>query len=426
MKILIATIGTRGDVEPYVALGRALTDAGHEVTICTCAHFEPFVRENDLDYAYVNNDFIDFMHTPEGKIILGNAGGLWETLTTLLPMIAKLGDLQERQMADVWAACKKTAPDLILYHMKAIGTPDFAEKLGVPCMLAFWLPLHVPTTRFPAMGFPELPLGPGYRWLTYQLIRRISSLTGKRVRKWRTQNGLPPRSPGFRMRLPDGRPIPVLHGFSRHIIPRPEDWPETATVTGFWFLDQAENWNPPPSLSQFLSEGEPPIYFGFGSIFGRDPKRATQIILEAVRRTGVRAILARGWGGIEPGDSTQSESVMFIEAAPHRWLFPQVNAVVHHGGCGTTAAGLLAGKPSIICPFFGDQPFWGRHVARLGVGPSPIPQKKLTAESLCRAIDTVTNDATMRENAATLGRRLRKENGTLNAVAFITQWMNDR
>jgi sterol 3beta-glucosyltransferase len=228
------------------------------------------------------------------------------------------------------------------------------------------------------------------------------------------------------MRLPDGRPIPVLHGFSRHIIPRPEDWPETATVTGFWFLDQAEKWNPPPSLSQFLSEGEPPIYFGFGSIFGRDPKRATQIILEAVRRTGVRAILAQGWGGIEPGDSTQSESVMFIEAAPHRWLFPQVNAVVHHGGCGTTAAGLLAGKPSIICPFFGDQPFWGRHVARLGAGPSPIPQKKLTAESLCRAIDTVINDAVMRENAAALGRRLRKENGTLNAVAFINQWMDDR
>jgi len=425
MKILILTIGTRGDVQPYIALGRALMASGHEVTVCTCAHFEPFVREYGLGYAYVNNDFIDFMHSPEGKIILGNAGSFWETLSTLAPMLSKLGNLQERQMADVWAASKESAPDLILYHPKALGAPDFAEKLGVPCMLAFWLPVYVPTTRFPAMGFPELPLGPGYHGLTYHLIRRILSMMSRRVRKWRTQNGLDPRSPGFRMRLPDGRPIPVLHAFSRHIIPRPEDWPETATVTGYWFLNQAEDWNPPPSLTQFLSGGERPLYFGFGSIFGRDPKRVTQIILEAVRRTGVRAILARGWGGLEPIDSVQSESVMFIEAAPHGWLFPRVNAVVHHGGCGTTAAGLLAGKPSIICPFFGDQPFWARHVERLRVGPSPLPQKRLTVEALCHAIDRVINDSTMRENAAVLGRRLRKENGTWNAVAFITQWMND-
>jgi sterol 3beta-glucosyltransferase len=401
-------------------------DSGHEVTICTCAHFEPFVRECGLDYAYVNNDFIDFMHTPEGKITLGNAGSVWETLVTLVPMISKLFNLQERQMADVWAACKESSPDLILYHMKASGVPDFAEKLGVPCMLAFWLPMHVPTTRFPAFMFPNLPLGPVYRWQTYQFIRRMTIMMSKRIRKWRTQHGLDPRSPSLRMRLPDGRPIPVLYGFSRYIIPPPEDWAETATVTGYWFLNQADHWNPPNSLTEFLSRGEPPVYFGFGSIFGRDPKHVTQIILEAVRRTGVRAVLAQGWGGLETTASVQSESVMFIEAEPHSWLFPQVSAVAHHGGCGTTAAGLLAGKPSIICPFFGDQPFWGRYVERLGVGPSPIPQKRLTVERLCHAIDVVMNDATMRQNAATLGNRLRKENGTSNAVAFITQWMNSQ
>ena len=426
MKILIVTIGTQGDVQPYVALGRALMGAGHEITICTCSHFEPFVRAYGLDYAYVNNDFIDFMHTPEGKIILGNAGSVWETLVTVVPMMSKLFKLQERQMADVWAACKASSPDLILYHMKASGVQDFAEKLGVPCMLAFWLPMFVPTSVFPAMGFPDLPLGPGYRWLTYRFIRRMTIMMGGRIRQWRKQNGMLAKSPGLRMQLPDGRPIPVLHGFSRHIIPRPEDWPETSVVTGFWFLNQTEDWHPPRSLSEFLSEGEPPVYFGFGSIFGRDPKRVTQIILEAIQRTGVRAILARGWGGLEPGDLAQSESVLFIEAAPHGWLFPQVTAVVHHGGCGTTAAGLLAGKPSIICPFFGDQPFWGRHVERLRVGPSPIPQKRLTVESLCHAIDTVMNNAMIRENVALLGRRLREENGTSNAVEFITQWMNGK
>ena len=425
MKILIATIGTRGDVQPYVALGRALMKCGHEVTICTCSHFEPFIRESGLGYAYVNNDFIKFMHTPEGKIILGNAGSLWKTLATVAPLISKLGNLQERQIADIWNACKGLGPDLILYHPKALGAPDFAEKLGVPCMLAFWLPMYVPTSQVPAIGFPDLPLGPGYRRFTYQFIGGILSFMSKRLKKWRTQNGLDPRSPGLKMRLPDGRPIPALHGFSQHLIPRPIDWPETATVTGFWFTDQAEDWDPPPSLNEFLLMGKPPLYIGFGSIFGHDPKRVTHIVLEAVRRTGVRAILARGWGGLEPTDSTLSESVMLIDSAPHSWLFPQVRAVVHHGGCGTTAAGLMAGQPSVICPFFGDQPFWGRQVERLGVGPPPIPQKQLTVESLCHAIDTVMNDSTMRDNAIALGHRLSRENGTSKAVDFITQWLSN-
>ena len=173
------------------------------------------------------------------------------------------------------------------------GCARLCRETRVPCMLAFWLPLYVPTTRFPAMGFPELPLGPHlgpwYRLLTYQLIRKILMMMSKRVTKWRRRNGLDPRSPGFRMRLPDGRPIPALHGFSRHMIPRPKDWPETAIVTGFWFLNQAEDWNPPRPLTEFLSRGEPPVYFGFGSIFGRDPGRVTQTILEAIpahRSTG--------------------------------------------------------------------------------------------------------------------------------------------
>lgn len=423
MKILILTIGTQGDVQPYVALGQALKKEGHDVSVCTCVHFETFIRESGLGYAYVNNDFIDFMHSPEGKILLGNAGSFWETLKTAVPFLPKLGRLQDRQMADVWDACRSFAPDLILYHPKAIGAPDFAEKLKVPCMLASWFPMHVPTKRFPAMGFPELPFGSVYRRLTYRLIRQVLRMASKRVRKWRKENGLMPKSMGFQMQLPDSRPIPVLHGFSRHVIPRPDDWPESATVTGYWFLEQDDAWKPPDSLVDFLSKGDAPVYFGFGSIFGRDPEQVTKIILEAVRRTGVRAILARGWGGINPEGCEPSASVMFIDAVPHTWLFPKVSAVVHHGGCGTTAAGLAAGKPNIICPFFGDQPFWGRRVARLNAGPPPIPQKKLTVEALCQAITIATNDKAMRDSAAALGRRLFEENGTSNAVAFIHQWM---
>jgi sterol 3beta-glucosyltransferase len=155
MKILIAMIGTRGDVQPYVALGQALMESGHEITICTCAHFEPFVREYGLDYAYVNNDFIDFMHSPEGKIILGNAGSFWETIATLAPMISKLGNLQERQMADVWAASKESAPDLIIYHPTAIGAPDFAEKPGGAMHAGLLAPNVCADNQIPSDGVPR-------------------------------------------------------------------------------------------------------------------------------------------------------------------------------------------------------------------------------------------------------------------------------
>jgi sterol 3beta-glucosyltransferase len=422
MKILITSIGTRGDVQPYVALGRALLRDGHAVTICTCVHFESFVRQNGLGYAYVNDELIDFMHTADGKAAMGNSGSLWKILLTAVRLIPKLGALQDRQMADVWEAAKTVKPDLIIYHPKAVGAPDFAEKLGIPSLLAFYLPMFVPTGKFPAMGFPDLPLGPWYHRLTYQVIRQVIRATGKRMRKWRLENRLAPKSPGVNMQLPDGRQLPVMHGFSRHMIPRPDDWPESAIVTGFWFLDQVEDWSPPSSLVEFLSKGEPPVYFGFGSIFGQNPARLTEIVLEAVQRTGVRAILAPGWGGLDPSNLTLPETVMTIGEVRHDWLFPRVAAVVHHGGCGTTSAGLLAGRPSIICPFFGDQPFWGRQVARLRVGPSPIPQSRLTVDRLCRAIDEVMNDTTIRENAAALGGRLHQENGVANAVAFVNRW----
>ena len=177
------------------------------------------------------------------------------------------------------------------------------------------------------------------------------------------------------------------------------------------------NWQPPQELAAFLANGTPPVYVGFGSMSSRNPQRLTHIVIDAIKQTGIRAILATGWGGLIASDLP--DSIHIIKQVPHHWLFPKCSAVVHHGGAGTTAAGLRAGRPTVICPFAFDQPYWGQRVFDLGVGSKPLRQSKLTATKLANAIVQVTQDASIRQNAQRLGERLQNEDGPGNAVTVI-------
>jgi sterol 3beta-glucosyltransferase len=214
--------------------------------------------------------------------------------------------------------------------------------------------------------------------------------------------------------------MPVLYGYSQHVLPRPHDWAARYEVTGYWLLDAAGGWEPPAELVQFLEAGPPPVYIGFGSMGSKDPAAAGRLAIEALARSGQRGILAAGWGGMQATELPAT--VHLISSVPHSWLFPRMAAVVHHGGAGTTAAGLRAGVPSVLVPFMGDQPFWGRRVATLGVGPTPIPRKRLTAERLATAIGEAVSNAAMRQRASDLGQVLRAEDGIGRAVEIIDRF----
>jgi len=420
---LILTVGTRGDVQPYVALGKGLAAKGHSVSIGTCVTFSSFIKDHGLGYAHLNDDVIRLMHSEEGKAAMENTGNWLQAIRTGCRLFPKIGPMQRRHLRDTWASTQACQPDLILFHPKAFGAAHFAERLKIPCILGFYLPMYAPTGEFPAMGMPAVPWGRWYNRLTYRFMTRATWMaTGKYINEWRREIGMPRIRCGPYLRRADGEPIPALHGYSESVIPQPADWPETATVTGYWFLDRQEFWQPPPGLEAFLAQGEPPIYVGFGSIFGRDPVRLTQIVVAAVKSAGLRAIIGRGWGGLEPGPLELPPTVLMIDEAPHDWLFPKVAAVVHHGGCGTTAAGFRAGRPTVICPWFGDQPFWGARVKALGVGIGLRSQKKLTVEVLTTALIQATRNASIKEKARILGERIRREDGVGNAVRFIEQW----
>jgi len=419
VNILITTAGTRGDVQPYIALGKGLQAAGHAVTLCTHTRFEPFVTEHGLAYAHLGSDLLDLMDRVEGRGAMEDMGSLLSGLKTGIKLIRLSGPIQRSMIEEGWKAAQQVDPNIILYNSKMGGAPHYADKLGIPAVLAMLFPQFVPTAAFPTIGFPTWNLGARYNRLTYAVVHTIAGWVGGRfIRAWRRAHGLPrpPRGTDLLHRS-DGTRVPVLHGVSPHVVPEPPDWPDDAVMTGYWFLDRSDDWVPPPALEAFLAVGEPPVYVGFGSMSGRDPERTTRVVVEALQRAGLRGVLATGWGGM--AGERLPETVFRIDHVPHDWLFPQVAAVVHHGGAGTTAAGLRAGRPTVICPFFGDQPFWGRRVHDLGVGSAPIPQKKLTAEKLSAALREVTASPALRAQANALGDRIRREDGVARAVAFI-------
>jgi sterol 3beta-glucosyltransferase len=419
MHVLILTIGSRGDVQPYVALGAGLLAAGHRVTLATSPRFRDLVEDAGLSLAPVSDELVALADSPLGRGLFEDMGeSYWKALWAVWRTLGRIDPIQHDLVADGWKAAQTSRPDLIVYHPKMAGAPHYAEKLGIPAVLALVFPQMVPTGAFPSVGFPETGWGAAYNRLTYRVVLALSGFFARRyAAPWRRAHGLPPDRTDV-LHHADGSPIPILHGFSPTVVPPPADWPPAQTTTGYWFLDRADAFAPPDELAAFLAQGDAPVYIGFGSMAARDPERTTRIVLEAVDRAGVRAILATGWGGLRTADV--SASVYLLDQAPHDWLFERVAAVVHHGGAGTTAAGLRAGKPTVICPFFGDQPFWGRRVHALGAGPAPIPQKHLTAERLAGALRQATTDAAMQRRASALGEAIHREDGVARAVATLT------
>ncbi|WP_425258771.1 glycosyltransferase [Rubrivivax sp. RP6-9] len=425
MRVLLLTLGSRGDVEPFIALGLGLRAAGHAVTLCTSRRFGAVVAGHGLRHAPMDDAFVALLESSAGRAGLARSGSLPGMLSTTLRLMRRVGPMQEQVQRDCWAAAQACRPDLIVHHLKILGAPDIAQQLGVPAVLAPLVPMVQPTAGRPC---PVLPagldrwFGAGARRAGYRLVNTLATRCGTGpVQRWRHACGLPPRPHTMDLlRDAQGRPVLLLHGHSEVLLPRPADWPAHAVATGWWHLPPAGDWRPPPALQAFLDAGPPPVYVGFGSMAGRDPAGLAQRVVEALARAGLRGVLARGWGGLQP--AAVPGHVHLIDEAPHDRLLPLMAAVVHHGGAGTTAAGLRAGRPTVVCPFFGDQPFWGRVVHDAGLGPAPLPQRRLTPARLAAAMRLAVESVPMRQAAATVGARLRAEDGVARAVAWLEAW----
>ncbi|PPS46144.1 hypothetical protein B1A85_06355 [Chroococcidiopsis sp. TS-821] len=406
MQITILAIGSRGDVQPYIALGLGLQAAGHQVQLASYARFAEFVRSYGIEFAAVGANPQDYI----------------QALSTNVDYWRIFCDNLEQLLEDCWNCCQGT--EAIIYSQVALPGYHIAEKLKIPCFAAFTNPL----TRTRAFPHPlytsSINLGGTYNWLTYVIHEQLRwQSVRQKINRWRQDLGLSPVPfTGLYSRLQQQQ-IPVLHCFSPTVIPKPKDWSNWAYVTGYWFLEHLPEWKPPDDLVDFINSGIPPIYIGFGSMSERNPEMVINLVLDSLVQTKQRGILFSNWGSLQNVDLPDNVFLM-TSSVPHDWLFPLCRAIVHHGGAGTTAAALRAGVPSVVIPFGVDQPFWGQRVADLGVGTSPIRQQELTQDKLIAAIQDVTSNQTLLARAQILGDRIRAEDGVKQAVEIIQSYLN--
>lgn len=405
MNIRLLALGTRGDVQPLVALGRGLQAAGYAVTVGTTADFQVFVESYGLACIPAEANIHEFMTRSQANGQRSSRAERMALFNTLLNETVRLAE----------------GADVVIYSPAAVmAAPHIVEKMAARAILAMLQPYVHPTGDFPVITLPTLSTAGWYNRLSYGLFDRLMwAFMGRPVNKWRQEKLGLPRVQGRPFANLRAARTPTLYGWSPTVLPRPEEWSDEVHVTGYWFLDQALDWTPPAELTAFLEAGPPPVYVGFGSMASQDPEQTAQMVLAAFKQAGVRGLIASGWAGMTADDLP--DDVFLLEKAPHDWLFPRMAAVAHHGGAGTTAAGLRAGVPSIVVPTRGDQPFWGRRVHDLGCGPAPIPRKQLTADRLAYALRMAVTHDPMRARAAAVGEQIRAEDGVAAAVRIVQE-----
>ncbi len=416
MKIKVITAGSRGDIQPYVALGLGLQMAGHDVCIVTHKSFTQFIKSYGLDMYPIEVDPEELVNSEKGKKMLENGSNPFISIKCFLELYKEaLGEFLDSLLP----ACE--GADALIFSMTAFACYFVAEKLKIPAVATYLFPFNR-TKAFPSVFLPpDIKLGGSFNFFSHALSEQIfwqpvRPVINKWLKKTLKMDPIPFIS-GF-SRL-NKLKFPIIYGYSSLVIPKPKEWGDWIKVTGYWYLDQPLEWQPPNDLLEFLDSGSPPVYIGFGSMVNRNPEESAEIVLRALEKSKSRGILLSGWGGLQKSDLPNN--VFLTNSVPHDWLFPQMSAVVHHGGAGTTSAGLRAGIPSVIIPFFADQPFWADRVHMLGVGPKPIPRKKVTPENLAEAIKIATSDVKIQKKAARVGQAIRQENGIENAVNQINK-----
>ncbi|KAI5284886.1 Sterol 3-beta-glucosyltransferase [Ascosphaera aggregata] len=415
LRITCLTIGSRGDVQPYIALAKGLMAEGHILKIATHKEFEPWIRKHGIAFAPIDGEPAELM-----RICVEN--GMF-TYSFLREASAKFRGWIDGLLSSSWAACQDC--DLLIESPSAMGGIHIAEALGIPYFRAFTMP-WTRTRVYPhAFAVPEHKMGGAYNYMTYVMFDTLFwKAIAWQINAWRKKEL---KLPSTNLDKMQQTRVPFLYNFSPSVVPPPLDYSDWVRVTGYWFLNEATDWTPPDDLIEFMEkakkDGKKLVYIGFGSIVVADPFALTKTISDAVLKADVRCILSKGWSG-RLGHAPSAEELKFrmpeeiyeIGSVPHDWLFARMDAVAHHGGAGTTGASLRAGKPTLIKPFFGDQYFFGNRVEDLGVG---IQMKKLNTSLLSRSLWEATRNERMIDKARSLGEKIRSEDGVKTAIEAL-------
>jgi sterol 3beta-glucosyltransferase len=408
MKITILTYGSRGDVQPFVALARGLQGQGHVVKLAAPHKFDELVISHGISFVPLAGD------PEEISRLINNAGtNPARIVTSMRNYIFSVASQVSRA---AFPACE--GADLIIHSfLFIVGGHSWAREHNIPDVSVQTFPIFAPTREFPNVSVPNISSGAlSYfsHWIATQIFW-YGGNSGYEAMQRATPDGSFPKKLywPFDVHPPHLR-TPLLFAYSPSILPRPRDWDAHTHVTGYFFLNE-DAYQPPVALTDFLAVGDPPICISFGSMVNRKANHIDQIVRDALKQTNNRGIILSGWGGVT---HQSSNDLLYLESAPHDWLLPKCKLVIHHSGAGTTSAGLRAGIPNVVVPFTADQPFWGNRVHAIGVGPKPILVKNLSAKRLIQAIVEAESNV-IRERAQLVGQQIRSEDGVRDAVKSI-------
>ena len=409
MRITLLSVGSTGDVRPGILLGRELQSRGHQVTVTAFSRFRDMVTAAGLSFYPLSGS----AETMMASIMEPDTNGL-----TYLPRLWRgVKDAAPQMIRDLTDSCRDA--DVMVCSFFGSVFYSIAEKFDIPCVQVHLFPMD-PTGEVPIASIRNQRMGSFFNKSSYRAGYLVIGTLEKHILgSWRRDNGLTERRPSLRPDYHIGaHTIPVIYAISPCLFPRPADWDDHVYMSGFFFDESPAEYRPSPELADFLSSGEKPVYIGFGSMNTGDMNRLLSISLRSIHAAGLRAVFNTGWSG---KSLKSTRTVFFTNEVPHDWLFPRVSAVIHHGGAGTTAAGLRCGKPTLVIPFAGDQAFWGHQVFSAGCGPKPVPRDSLSVRRMTRALLDLKSNSGYYESAARLRDQLAAEHGVRVAADMIEQ-----
>lgn len=407
MNITILTYGSRGDVQPFLPLSLELMARGHSVKLAAPSRFKELVEGYKIPFHPLPGEPEDLSRR------LNDAGFNYvKMVREMMDHAVKIGAEMLRQTED---ACADA--DLIVHTFAhAVGAHTLAREKNVPDIHIQTFPMFTPTGDYPNVTMPDLK---------FRALNKLTHVISKKVTWWtssfgfeqvRRRAGLPKRKLYFPFdNDPLRPPTPILCAWSPSILPPSSEWGHNIRVTGYYFFDVDNSYKLSIELIDFLDSGKPPVCISFGSMVNRDADRINNIIREALMKTNNRGIILSGWSEV---DNDSNNDILYLNAVPHDWLLPRCKMIIHHGGAGTTSAGLRAGIPNVVVPFTADQPFWGKRIHTVGAGPQPIYVSKLSVEKLAHAIVEAEGEA-IRQRAQAIGQSIRSEDGVKYAAELI-------
>lgn len=418
MRLAIFTLGSRGDVQPYLALAKQAVNRGHSAVICTGQTFEKLIKENGVEFAKAESDLMALLETEEGKDILNHAGR--HIMKTMRYMKEVLNPAYRKSLDQFWNAAQNA--DVIIYHPKIFGAVDIAVELGIPCISMPLVPITYPIEEFPNLAVsPVKSFGKRINKFTYKLISLGEKSSLKEINDFRVKTlNRNKRKAGEYAYQRNGADIPIIYPISKALFPDVKSWKDKVFLPGFYYLDNG-NQELEQSLKDFIAAGKAPIVISFSSMPLKNPAEFKTKLIAALKETNNRAIVLTGISGMS---FANHKNILALPQAPHTLLFPHAKGIVHHGGVGTLATALKSGKPQLIIPFSVDQPFWANRLNKLGYALKPLYEKSLQVQDLVQSFYDMEKSENI-ASAKKIKELIERERGTDHVIDYIENFHQD-